>query len=83
MNTISIAYDSVGTGHETLVGEVSRLIGEVVLNDVQAEAEGHRGMMCSGTLKVLTEMAAEDVQEVLDDVASDYMANGLFLWAQA
>lgn len=79
-----VYYDSVGGSEDLLVRELGDRLGTVLVVEPSVEAEGHSGPMLSG--KVTIAGPVEDLgraQDSLDDLASDYQGNGMFLWAEA
>lgn len=79
-----VYYDSVGGGEDLLVRELGDRLGAVLVIEPAVEATGHSGPMLSGKVTIAgdaSDLAA--AQDSLDDLASDYQGNGMFLWAEA
>lgn len=79
-----VYYDSVGGSEELLVRELGERLGTVLVIEPAVEASGHSGPMLSGKVTIAgSEGDLAAAQDSLDDLASDYQGNGMFLWAEA
>lgn len=83
MAGFEIDYDLAGAPLEWLQHEVADRIGNVYLNDVADEVQGHSGSLVSGTLRVSSDLDLDGVQAKLDRLAADFQGNGAYLWAEA